>query len=115
MNRHWEDCLVHFMARWAACPIVMGQRDRHISGQAERQGWQKLEQWFWLRVASCERWLGRRFKECRQCRECDLPVEPLDTVCGHCGASDPAKVAVRPLHLIAGFGVAAVILYVCFG
>ncbi|MEX2561455.1 MAG: hypothetical protein WD403_16140 [Pirellulales bacterium] len=92
----------------------MDHRNRHVPRQAQRQGSQRLEHWFWLRVADCERWLGRRFKECRQCRECDSPVEPLDTVCRHCGASDPAKVAVRPIHLIAGFGIAAVIACLWF-
>lgn len=58
-------------------------------------------------------WLFAHGRECFQCRACDRPVGPFETTCRHCGAANPARIALSPAIILCVLGLPVLIgLYV---
>jgi hypothetical protein len=64
------------------------------------------------RACACtQQWLWLRWQEIKHCRDCGGSVTPLESICPHCGTSNPARVGVSPSVMIVALGsLAAIVL-----
>lgn len=56
-------------------------------------------------------WTRHRLQEATHCRQCENLVQPLDNVCPHCGAGNPAQVSRSAGIAVVGLAMLVLVVY----
>ena len=72
-----------------------------------RISWRELSQ---KAIHGARTWALDQTKSCFRCRECHRSIKFGDTVCQHCGASEPARISRQASMTVLAVGGATVAL-----